>query len=149
MRVIASRAAAATAAASPPAAAHSAEARLRANCPGRRVLLAEDDAVNREVALTLLDDAGLVVAVAEDGQQAFELARDNDYDLILMDMQMPKLDGLEATRRIRQWPDRAALPIVAMTANAFAEDRARCLVDPEILFATLLRWLEPNPDIAR
>ncbi|PKO87338.1 MAG: hypothetical protein CVU18_11145 [Betaproteobacteria bacterium HGW-Betaproteobacteria-12] len=115
-----------------------------------RLLLAEDEPVNREVALSLFEDVGIAVDSAEDGAQALAMARERDYDLILMDMQMPKMDGLEATRQIRAIGQR--LPILAMTANAFAEDRARCLdagmddfitkpVDPERLFATVLKWL--------
>jgi len=117
-----------------------------------RLLLAEDEPINREVALALFSDVHLSVDVAEDGQQAVNMAAVNDYDLILMDMQMPHLDGLEATRRIRTLPAGRHLPIVAMTANAFAEDRQQCLdagmddfiakpVDPDILFDTVLKWL--------
>ena len=119
---------------------------------GARVLLAEDNPVNREVALELLHGVALAVDTAADGLQAVELARDNDYDLILMDVQMPRLDGLAATRAIRALPGRGQVPILAMTANAFDEDRRACLdagmndfvakpVDPASLFDTLSHWL--------
>jgi len=119
---------------------------------GAKILLAEDNPVNREVALDLLQAIGLRVDIAEDGDQAVELARRNSYDLILMDMQMPKMDGIDATRMIRALPGLETLPVVAMTANVFDDDRQRCFdagmndfipkpVDPARLHTTLLKWL--------
>jgi len=120
---------------------------------GSRVLLVEDEPINREIALELLADSGLEIDLAEDGLQAVELAGAHRYSLILMDMQMPNLDGIEATRRIRALPGRGNVPILAMTANAFIEDRRRCEeagmndfvtkpVDPGYLFATMRKWLQ-------
>jgi len=128
---------------------------LRQNYSGRRVLLVEDEPINREIALLMLEDAGLSVDQAEDGAEAVDMAMNGGYDLILMDMQMPRMDGVEATRRIRELPDCRAVPILAMTANAFAEDRARCLaagmddfmakpVQPERLYAMVLRYLSSS-----
>jgi len=120
---------------------------------GRRVLLVEDDLISREVALELLSLAGLLVDAVGDGQAAVAAVQAEDYALVLMDMQMPVMGGIAATRAIRLLPGKALLPILAMTANAFEEDRQACLeagmndhlgkpVDPDVLFASLLKWLE-------
>jgi len=125
---------------------------LREQHAGRRVLVVEDEPVNQEVALLVLEDVGLQVDLADDGAHAVELAQRNDYALILMDMQMPVMNGIEATRAIQAEPRHRHTPILAMTANAFAEDRARCLAAgmkdyiakpfvPELLYKTLLHWL--------
>jgi len=127
-----------------------AEAAVRRQCQGWRILVVDDEPINREIASLLLTGAGLAVDNAENGREAVDMARSVDYAAILMDMQMPELNGLDATRQIRALPNRGATPIIAMTANAFAEDRARCLeagmndfvvkpFDPDTVFAALLR----------
>ncbi len=100
---------------------------LAARHAGRAVLVVDDDAVSSEIAAALLRQAGLKVTVAHDGEEAVRCAAEQRYPLILMDMQMPRLNGLEATRRIRQAGASRDAAVVALTANAFGEDRMRCL----------------------
>jgi two-component system sensor histidine kinase/response regulator len=128
--------------------AHVDVSRLR----GARVLLVEDNEINQEVALGQLEDAEVEVDVADNGQIAVNMVRSKGYDIVLMDMQMPVMDGIEATRIIRSDARFDQLPIVAMTANAMAVDRDRCLeagmndhiakpIDPDQLFGALIRWI--------
>jgi len=131
---------------------HRAKEALRTHFAGTHILVVDDEPTNVAVAQLLLKDAGLAVDVAYDGQEALESAMEGDYAAVIMDMQMPEMDGLEATRRIRALPGRERLPIIAMTANAFTDDRAACLaagmndflpkpIRPDELFDMLLKWL--------
>jgi CheY-like chemotaxis protein len=122
---------------------------------GARILLVDDNANNREVALDFLAVARMRVDVATGGQEAVQMARDGDYDLVLMDIQMHGMDGYTATRALRALPRCANVPVVAMTAHAMAGDREKSLgagmndhivkpIDPDLLLRTLVKWIAPQ-----
>ena len=122
---------------------------------GARVLLAEDNEINQQVAKEILENAGLVVSIANNGKEAVERVRGGNYDAVLMDIQMPAMGGFEATREIRKEERFRELPIIAMTAHAMAGDREKSLeagmndhvtkpIDPDQLFSTLVRWIKPG-----
>lgn len=121
----------------------------------RRILLVDDVAINQEIACDLLQDAGLIVQVASDGLEALSLARRESFDLVLMDLRMPSMGGIEATRELRRIAGYESVPVIALTAQAFEEDRKECQqagmndhlskpVLPELLYAKLLQWLRPE-----
>ncbi|MBP9905281.1 MAG: PAS domain S-box protein [Rhodoferax sp.] len=129
-----------------------AETILARDYADRRLLLVEDDPFNQEITLIMLQEIWPVVDLAEDGLQAVECVRNKRYDLILMDMQMPRMDGLDATRQLRTLPNGVEVPVIAMTGNAFVEDRNRCFgagmndflskpVHPNDLFEVILKWV--------
>jgi two-component system sensor histidine kinase/response regulator len=122
---------------------------------GARILLVEDNDINQQVARELLEDAGLVVEVADNGEIALQKVQSGEWDLVFMDMHMPVMDGLAATQSMRAIPRLERLPIVAMTANAMEQDRRKCLdagmndflvkpIDPDEMWSVLLRWIRPR-----
>ena len=126
---------------------------------GARVLLAEDNEINQQVAKELLEGAGLAVSIANNGREAVAMAQEQPFDVILMDIQMPEMDGFEATAQLRALEQFQKLPILAMTAHAMADDRQKSLdqgmndhvtkpIDPPELFAALVRWISPKTDDA-
>jgi two-component system sensor histidine kinase/response regulator len=147
------------------------EAEALAFIKGAKILLVEDNEINQQVAKEILEGANLIVSLADDGQQAVDLVKENRYDAVLMDIQMPVMDGYQATRKIREWetevrkegstlsPQSSALPIIAMTAHAMAGDEEKSLaagmnghvtkpIDPDQLFATLQKWVQPTDEPA-
>ena len=130
---------------------------------GIRVLLVEDNEVNQQVATELLESAGAIVTVASHGAEAVKILTEGDqlvpFDVVLMDLQMPEMDGITATKLLRGNPRLKQIPIIAMTAHALVEERNRCIeagmndhvskpIDPDALFSTLLKWAEPKPKSA-
>ena len=122
---------------------------------GARVLLVEDNVVNQEVACEILKNVGLTVQVADNGLHAIQMLEASDFDVVLMDIQMPEMDGITATKYIRSLPRFKKLPIIAMTAHAMASDREKCLkagmndhitkpINKKRLFAALTQWIPPG-----
>ena len=122
---------------------------------GSKILVAEDNLLNQQIAQELLTDEGFKVTIANNGKEAVDLVNNEDFDVVLMDMQMPEMDGLEATMKIRETFASDTLPILAMTANASEEDRDKCLkagmdahitkpIDPEVLMSELCKWITPK-----
>jgi CheY-like chemotaxis protein len=122
---------------------------------GANVLLVEDNEINQQVAREILEGAGMHVTVAADGQEAVNAVKEKEYDVVLMDIQMPVMDGLTATREIRKDDCYTELPIIAMTAHAMAGDEDKSLqagmnghvtkpIDPDQLFSTLQKWIKPG-----
>ena len=122
---------------------------------GAKILVVEDNELNQEVALGILESEGFVVEIANNGQDAIEKIKANSYDIVLMDMQMPVMDGLTATSHLRGINEYRNLPIIAMTANAMDQDKEQCAqagmddhvakpIDPEHLFSTLVKWIKPK-----
>jgi signal transduction histidine kinase/CheY-like chemotaxis protein len=154
------------------------EAEALKHIQGARVLLVEDNEINQQVAKEILEGAGLNVALASNGQEAVNAVKENNYDAVLMDVQMPIMDGYQATRKIREWetevrkqraedrsqdsvhsPQFSELPVIAMTAHAMAGDEQKSLeagmndhitkpIDPEQLFATLQKWIKQDAERA-
>jgi CheY-like chemotaxis protein len=127
----------------------------QASLSGTRVLLVDDNAINRELAMDLLKRAGIVVSVACDGQEALDMLARQRFDGVLMDCQMPVMDGYAATRALRQRPELKGLPVIAMTANTMVGDREKVLeagmndhiakpIKIDEMFATLARWIGPT-----
>ncbi|MDP2203637.1 MAG: response regulator [Methylicorpusculum sp.] len=128
---------------------------LQTNKARPRILLVDDDFINQELLKFLLNEAGLQCDSANDGEEAVGMVKNTDYDLVLMDIQMPIMDGLAATRAIRLLPERRLTPVIGVSANAFAEDKDRCFeagmnaflakpVAPEVLYSELAKWLIKN-----
>ena len=126
---------------------------------GARLLLVEDNKINQQVAGEILKNAGFWVDLAENGQEAVDKVETTSFDGVLMDLQMPVLDGYSASKQIRNNPKNKALPIIAMTAHAMNDDREKCLqagmnghvakpIDPTKLFATLVKWIKPGVHMA-
>ncbi|MEK9775053.1 MAG: ATP-binding protein, partial [Quisquiliibacterium sp.] len=129
---------------------------LRARHRGANILVADDDPINQQLMILLLERAGLAAQIADDGERALQMARAELYPVAILDLQMPELDGIEATRAIRQLPQWQRVPIVALTADVFTETRQACLaagmteflgkpVQPEILYPLLLQLLDKPP----
>jgi len=138
-----------------PLAAQSTSATALAPIRGARILVAEDNEINQQVAREILESAGFVVKIAGNGLEALEEVRANPYDAVLMDIQMPEMDGLQATEELRRDGRFDELPIIAMTAHAMAGDREQSLkagmndhvtkpIDPDALYAVLLQWIRPG-----
>jgi CheY-like chemotaxis protein len=140
---------------------HEQEAEALEHIRGANVLLVEDNEINQQVAKEILEGAGLKITLANDGQEAVNAVKENEYDAVLMDVQMPVMDGYTATKTIRKWEGgmrnkgKAQIPIIAMTANAMAGDREKSLdagmndhvakpIDTKELFSTLAKWIEPG-----
>jgi CheY-like chemotaxis protein len=137
------------------------EAEALKHIQGARLLLVEDNEINQQVAKEILEGAGLNISIANNGQEAVDAVKENNYDAVLMDVQMPVMDGYTATKTIRKWESgmrnkgKAQIPIIAMTAHAMAGDEDKSLqagmnghvtkpIDPDQLFATLQKWIKPG-----